>query len=197
MVWSPDATWRVAILLLIVTVSSVAEEVLFRGLVYNALRQRMPPIVAAVVQALAFGFLHSYGVVHSVLASALGFAFAGVYEWRKTLLAPILLHVFQNVVVVLVAAAAAYSAANAPVLGVTGEPAEEGCRITIVYPGSAAEAAALRPGDVITVMDGWGIADIKDVATVVRQKQAGDTVVIEFIRDGERQEARAVLRKRE
>jgi S1-C subfamily serine protease len=66
-----------------------------------------------------------------------------------------------------------------------------------VYPGSAAEAAALRPGDVITVMDGWGIADIKDVATVVRQKQAGDTVVIEFIRDGERQEARAVLRKRE
>src|SRR5262245_18879518 len=55
------------ILVLAATAAPVAEEVLFRGLVFNALQRRMPVVVALVLQALVFGFLHTYGMVHGTL----------------------------------------------------------------------------------------------------------------------------------
>jgi membrane-associated protease RseP (regulator of RpoE activity) len=194
---SPDLAEKVFYLVLVVTAGPVAEEVLFRGLVYNALRQRIPAVLAAVLQALAFGFLHPYGVIHAVLASVLGLALVAAYEWRGTLLAPILLHALQNAAAVIVAILTAVSAANAPVLGVNGEPVEGGCRVTAVAPASGAEAAGLRAGDILTAVDGYSVADVKEVAAVVRRRRAGDTVVVEFVRDGERLETEAVLRKRE
>jgi len=191
---SPDTARKYFFLVLAVTVGPAAEEVLFRGLVYNALRQRMPSVVAALLQALAFGFLHPYGLVHSVLAAALGLAFVAVYEWRKTLAAPIFLHMLQNAAVVV---AVAVTVSNAPFLGVNGESTAEGCRVTSVAPGSGAEAAGLRLGDVITTVDGQRVSDVRDVAAAVSQRKVGETVVIQFVRDGERREATAELRKRE
>jgi membrane protease YdiL (CAAX protease family) len=191
---SPDTVRKYFFLVLAVTVGPAAEEVLFRGLVYNALRQWMPAALAAVLQALAFGFLHPYGIVHAVLATALGLAFVAAYEWRKTLAAPIFLHMLQNAAAVV---AVAMAVSDAPFLGVDGEPAAEGCRVTIVVPGSGADAAGLRIGDVITAIDGRPVSDIRDVAAVVSQRKVGDTVVVQFIRDGERREATAELRKRE
>src|SRR5262245_17380826 len=133
--WTSNSSWTIVVLLVVVIASSVAEEVLFRGLVYNGLRRRMPTAVAVVLQALAFGFLHPYGIVHSILISAIGLALVAVYEWRRTLLAPILVHVFHDIAAVLVAAAVAISAANTPMLGVKGEPVADGLQITSVTPG--------------------------------------------------------------
>ena len=194
--WTLNAPWPIVAMLVIVIASSVAEEVVFRGLVYNGLRRRMPTAVAFVLQALAFGFLHPYGIVHSILISAIGLALVAVYEWRRTLLAPILVHMFHDVAAVLVAAAMAISAANTPMLGVRGEPVIDGLRITSVTPGSGAESAGLRAGDVITVMDGYRVVDFQDLVIIVQKLEVGDTVKIEFIRDGERRETTAELRKR-
>ena len=194
--WTPSAPWTIVVLLVIVITSSVAEEVLFRGLVYNGVRRRMPTAVAVVLQALAFGFLHPYGIVHSILISAIGLALVAVYEWRRTLLAPILVHVFHDIAAVLVTAAVAISAANTPMLGVRGEPVVDGLRITSVTPGSGAESAGLRAGDVITVMDGYRVVDFQDLVIIVQKREVGDTVMIEFIRDGELRKTTAELRKR-
>jgi hypothetical protein len=71
---------------------------------------------------------HSHGIVYGVL-----------YEWRKTLLAPLFVHVIYNCVVSGVALAAILASHNAPRLGVFGEAHESGLMITEVVPGSTAE----------------------------------------------------------
>src|SRR5262249_28725962 len=140
---------------------------------------------AAIVQGAIFGLLHSFGYVHAVGAGLIGFALALLYEWRRTLLAPIFVHALNNLAVGLIAVAVAISAANAPALGIQGEPVEGGCQITAVFPGSGAEEAGLRIGDVVTAIDGVSVADIQQVAAVLRRKRVGEQVMVEFIRAGE------------
>jgi len=82
------------------TIGPVAEELLFRGLLYNALRRRMAPLIAVVLQALVFALLHyrmpETKVVYLLIIFVSGVALAGVYEWRKTIWSPIALHVLMN-----------------------------------------------------------------------------------------------------
>src|SRR5205823_658792 len=106
------------------------------GLLYNALRQWMAWPAAAVLQALAFGFLHTFGTVHAFAASLLGLALALVYEARKTLLAPVLVHALQNLAASVATLVMAAAAANEPMLGIVGTPDPAGYRITAVPPGS-------------------------------------------------------------
>ena len=75
----------------------IAEELCFRGLLYNKLRQKLPGFVAVLVQAALFGLSHSpLGITLVYATSAVGLAFGLVYQWRKTLLAPILMHSSVN-----------------------------------------------------------------------------------------------------
>jgi membrane protease YdiL (CAAX protease family) len=55
---SPNRFEPLALVVLAVSVGPVAEEVFFRGFLYNALRQRLRWLVAAVLQAAAFGLFH-------------------------------------------------------------------------------------------------------------------------------------------
>jgi uncharacterized protein len=177
-------------------VAPVTEEVFFRGMVYNGLRQRLHPLLAAILQAAAFGLLHTFGYVHAALAALSGLALAAVYEWRGTLLAPIFVHALQNLVVGLIAVSAAISSANAPVLGIMGHAQDGGCLITEVHPESGGHEAGLRPGDRLTSVDEEPVADIHEVADVVRRKRVGDRVWVEFVRDGEIHRVEAILKLR-
>lgn len=82
------------------TFGPVAEELLFRGLLYNALRRRMMPLIAVVLQALVFVLVHYHmpetNVIYLLIVFVSGIVLAGVYEWRKTIWSPIALHVLMN-----------------------------------------------------------------------------------------------------
>jgi S1-C subfamily serine protease len=122
-------------------------------------------------------------------------ALALVYEWRRTLLAPILLHAVVNATGMTFIAWGIANNAVVPQLGVYGETDERGCRLTMVVPGSAADAAGLRVGDVIVTLNREPIADFQSLTQAVRRKQLGQTVVIEFIRNGETHQVEAVFKK--
>ncbi len=67
---------------------------------YNALRQRLHPIPAALIQAVVFGCVHPFGLANSVGIGVAAVALAAVYEWRKSLLTPILVHAAMNAAIV-------------------------------------------------------------------------------------------------
>jgi membrane protease YdiL (CAAX protease family) len=176
-----------AFIALAIMLAPVAEEILYRGVFYNLLRQRLHPIVAASLQAIVFGVLHPFGLANSAAITMVGLALALVYEWRKTLLAPILLHAAVNGVGMAILTWSLAADAAAPRLGVFGEPHQGGCLVTGVVPGSAAETAGLQVGDVITAVDGESVADILGLAQVIRKHRVGDTVSIAFTRRGKAQ----------
>ena len=69
---SPNRFEFLALMILAVSLGPVAEEMLFRGLLYNALRQRLNLVAAAVLQAIVFGFMHPFGLVGSSVVAFLG-----------------------------------------------------------------------------------------------------------------------------
>ena len=171
----------------------IAEETFYRGLFFNALRQRIHPILAAPIQAAVFGYSHPFGLGNSAAIGVAALIFALVYEWRKTLLTPILLHSGVNAVGMMFLAGSLAADAAAPRIGVLGEPSQGGCQVTEMVPGGPAEAAGLQVGDVITAVDGEPVADITGVARVIRKHQLGDTVSVEFLRGGKAHRADVVL----
>jgi membrane protease YdiL (CAAX protease family) len=196
---SPLAGARPEVVLLIaalaVFVAPICEEVFFRGLLLNALHQRIAWPVAILLQGLVFGFIHTFGVGHAVIASVLGLALGSVYVWRKTLITPICMHAYQNAAASAVAFLLALSAAKAPYLGVEGERADGGVRVKAVVPGGPAEAAGLQAGDVLTTVDGRPVSEMRDVTAAVRARRVGETIRVEYSRDGETQQANVVLQR--
>lgn len=97
---APNVPLLYLIVVLLFTLGPFAEELFFRGFLYNALRRRTVPLAAVLLQALAFALMHygtTYGnLVQVGLVFLMGLVLAGVYEWRKTLWAPILLHGLYN-----------------------------------------------------------------------------------------------------
>ncbi|CAN5285138.1 hypothetical protein BH10PLA2_BH10PLA2_24840 [soil metagenome] len=174
----------------------LAEETLFRGMLYNFLRIRIHIIAAAVIQAILFGLMHTFGATHSVVAGLLGFALALVYEWRRTLLTPMFVHFLQNLMAGLLALAVAIQAANTPMLGVGGIAKENGVLLQVVDSGSAAAEAGLQENDILTVLDGYAVKDVRDIRTILSQKQGGDKVWVEFIRDKKPQRVEVLLKPR-
>ena len=193
---SHDNPWLWSLLFAGVAIAPIAEELFFRGMVYRYLKQISPTWIAVVVQAVLFGFVHTFGVFHALMASALGISFAVVYEWRKTIVAPMSLHVLQNLIAMTMTVIVGLMAANSPVLGVFGESETHGCRITQVVPDSAAEAGGLQVGDVVFELGGYSVADFKQLTWAVRAKQAGEQVTLKYLRGDDSRTVEIVLKKR-
>lgn len=75
----------------------VAEELIFRGLVFASLRGRLSFLPAAVLSGLIFGLYHG-NLPQGVYAFLIGLALSWLYEVCGTLLAPYLFHVSANIV---------------------------------------------------------------------------------------------------
>lgn len=193
---SSDRIEARALMILAVLVAPFAEEVFFRGMLYNSLRQRLPRVVAALLQAAAFGLLHPFDLIHATAVALAGFAFALVYEWRKTLLAPILMHALMNAVGMAILAAGAAAYADSPMLGLGGTAHEGGCLVTKLAPGGAAEAAGLRLGDVVATVDGEPVEDTEGIARIVRRRRPGDRISVDFVRGGKPHRAEVTLQRR-
>lgn len=77
-------------------VAPVAEEMIFRWVVYLRLRDNGKMLFAVIVSAVFFGIYHG-NLVQAIYASILGMFFACLLEWTGNLLSCVLLHVGANV----------------------------------------------------------------------------------------------------
>jgi CAAX protease family protein len=86
----------------LVVIVAVAEETIFRG--YFMLRLKGvsgSTFVAVLLSAVIFSFGHGYeGSAGVVTVGIMGAVFALVYVWRKSLVAPIVMHFLQDFVVI-------------------------------------------------------------------------------------------------
>jgi serine protease Do len=85
--------------------------------------------------------------------------------------------------------------ANRAMLGVTPDEDEKGALITSVSPGSAAEKAGLKKGDIITKIDDQKIEEADDVSRIIRSHKPGDKVSITYLRNGKEQKQSVELGK--
>jgi uncharacterized protein len=90
---------------LIVGVAPLSEELFFRGFMYGGLRRRFPVWAAIAISGVVFGLVHytgpdSIGVVPQL--AVLGFLLAWLYERTGSLWPPILLHLLNNSLALLV-----------------------------------------------------------------------------------------------
>jgi membrane protease YdiL (CAAX protease family) len=177
------------------SVGPIAEELAFRGLLYNKLRQALPASLAPVLQAVAFGLAHySLGVEFACTIAAVALVIGLSYEWRKTLVAAILLHTAVNAIGLADVTANVEADAGPPRLGVHVAAGEQGCVLTVVSAGSTADRAGLRARDVVTALDGTPVRNFHELAAIVRQKRFGDQITIDFLRQGKPQRVEAVLK---
>lgn len=95
----------VVLLLLVAVITPLWEEVVFRGILFQALARRMPWFLAAVIGAAVFAAVH---LVPAVLpyVFVLGLAACLLFRFHRNLWAPIILHIVNNSVVTLLAAGA-------------------------------------------------------------------------------------------
>ena len=61
----------------------------------------------------------------------------------------------------------------------------EGAYISAVEAGSNAEEAGLRPGDVVTAVDGAAVTNADELVALVRTYKAGDVAALSVSRAGE------------
>lgn len=71
-----------------------------------------------------------------------------------------------------------------------------GVRVESVLPGSAAEQAGLRPGDILTALDGQSISDLAAYSQMLKRYAPGQRIRISGTRDGAPLEAHATLQSR-
>jgi S1-C subfamily serine protease len=78
-------------------------------------------------------------------------------------------------------------------LGVQPQTTDLGVLIQDVRPGSASYEAGLRDGDVIVQLDGQPVTSVAELVHLIRSKQPGEQVNIQFIRSNQSREAVAKL----
>ena len=91
-------TWL--ILLTIGIIAPIAEELLFRGLVFHMFNRHMNVKVALIVQGLLFGAFHM-NIVQGLYASVLGIVLGMAYLLTGSLWIPIIIHIVNNSVALL------------------------------------------------------------------------------------------------
>jgi serine protease Do len=82
---------------------------------------------------------------------------------------------------------------NRAVLGVVTDENEKGAVVKEVREGTAAAAAGLKEGDVITKVGETPITSPEQLAATIRKQQPGDEVSVTYLRDGKKKTARAKL----
>lgn len=80
---------------LMIILAPIAEEIMFRGIIYTALRRKQQMWSAMVISSLIFAFAHGQ-VIHFGEIFIVGIFLAYLYERTKSLLPSITLHIIMN-----------------------------------------------------------------------------------------------------
>ena len=98
---------RIALLVLAAVVAPLVEEIVFRGVLYRHLRERLGGLgqfasfmVAALASSALFAAIHPQGIVFAPILAGLGFAFCIARELRGSLIAPMVAHGINNALIV-------------------------------------------------------------------------------------------------
>jgi serine protease Do len=78
-----------------------------------------------------------------------------------------------------------FKRASRPYFGIEGDTDAKECRITKVVPGSPADNAGLKEGDVVTKFGAREIKRFADLSAEMRKTRPGETVFLEVVRDKE------------
>ncbi len=195
MTYSSYSPFVILSLVLSFTIGPIAEEVFFRGFLYNAFRARMPALVAGILQSLIFAVCHVYSPLQVGIVFLMGLILTGVYEWRKTLVTPILVHIGVNLISAAMVLLMMWLHENRPVMGVGCEPSATKCVIREIVPQSAADEAGLQIGDEITAFNGQPIRNFEELLEWVRFYRVGDAIPVKIRRAGMELEVTVVLRR--
>ena len=76
------------------------------------------------------------------------------------------------------------SDAGSPRLGVTAVDSAGGARIATVLPGTGADAAGLRPGDLVLAVEASRVGTVDELREAIARFQAGDRLALTVLRDG-------------
>jgi putative serine protease PepD len=89
--------------------------------------------------------------------------------------------------------------ARYPVIGasVADEDGARGVSVSTVEAGGPADDAGLRPGDVVTSIDGKAVATMEELIVTIRTRRPGDTVKLDYTRGSARRTASVVLGSKE
>lgn len=87
---------RIVLLAMAGIFAPVTEELMFRGALFRGLRARWGFGPSSVVLAVIFAAIHPQGALAIPPLAALAVGFAGLREWRDSLIAPILAHAIHN-----------------------------------------------------------------------------------------------------
>ena len=90
-----NAEIQVVSYLAVAILAPIAEELVYRGLVYRRIRDYLGVKSATFISAAIFGLVHG-NVIQFLFAFLIGLALAAVYERYKTIWAPIAGHIFVN-----------------------------------------------------------------------------------------------------
>ena len=86
-------------------------------------------------------------------------------------------------------------ASGGALLGVVAvpRPGNDGLKLSSVMSGTGAERAGLREGDVIVRFAGTAVDGLEELRTLIRERKAGDTVPVLYLRNGEAHSTSATL----
>jgi len=100
---SGNAGWTglAALLVSACIIAPFSEELLYRGILFQGLSNRLGTIAAAILSALMFTVVHFYGLYGTISVGVLGIALALVYQATRSLKAVIAFHAIYNLTVTL------------------------------------------------------------------------------------------------
>jgi membrane protease YdiL (CAAX protease family) len=196
MLYSTNPLQWIFLYIVDVVVAPLGEEPFHRGMLYNALRQRMHWGPAAVLVSVVFALFHPYGLADRAFVFVLGLFLVGFYEWRKTLFAPMVLHALMNSYSMTVMFFTAAAIANSPTIGLAIEGKDEGCLVVRVIPGGPAEKAGIHVGDILREMDVYSVRELRHILSIMQMHKVGDTIAVKYLRDGKQFTVDVTLKER-
>ncbi|WP_297629678.1 CPBP family intramembrane glutamic endopeptidase [uncultured Clostridium sp.] len=78
-----------------ILIAPITEELVFRGVLFNYLRRRIPFWPAVIISSVSFGILHG-NISQGVFAALLGIILALMYAYTDSLIGDILVHILCN-----------------------------------------------------------------------------------------------------
>ena len=81
-------------------IGPILEELVFRGIVYNKLKEFNKPMTTIILASIIFAFFHN-DIINAIYAFGVSFMLIYLYEKYKTLKAPIIMHMSLNITIIL------------------------------------------------------------------------------------------------
>lgn len=81
-------------------IGPILEELLFRGIVYNKLKEFNKPMTAIILTSILFCIVHA-NILDAIYAFGVSFIFIFLYEKYKTIKVPIIMHIALNMTIIL------------------------------------------------------------------------------------------------